>query len=283
MANSSRITWFVGLRQTIRFSRYSLAPLPKLPGFRGTSLDHAEIATSAAPDTRTAAAVQQRSTILRPNPAVWLFASKPAIASRDYLPGRRLVPLLSQPVSGRLAVRGADLPQAAPRSWASKPDEPRTVRIAKRVLFLTGGAPRTPQRLDFTGSVSAAQTQFAPIGGSSDTQGLTTPTTETSSRQTMRRDYPRMSSINLPPANARQTANKSFIDSAEAEPPEPGESEQGAPRQHRSPSASTLHIDGAALGRWTIEHLARTLGKPTTGMTGVDPRLTLPRSRVQPF
>jgi hypothetical protein len=283
VANSSRITWFVGLQRTIKFSHYSLAPLPNLPGFRRARLDHAEIAACAAPDAPKAAPVQHRSAILRPNPAVWLFASKPTVATRDYLPGRRLVPPLSQPESGPLAVRGADLPQAAPRSWANKLHEPGTVRVAKRVGFPAGGTLRTPQRLDFTGSVSATQTQFAPIGSSSDSQGLTTPTTETSTRQTMRHDNPRMSSINLPPVNARQTANESFIDSTEAEPPDPGGSEQGIPQQHRSPAASTLHIDGAALGRWTIEHLARTLGKPTTGMTGVDPRLTLPRSRVQPF
>ena len=49
------------------------------------------------------------------------------------------------------------------------------------------------------------------------------------------------------------------------------------------PQTGTLHIDGAALGRWTVQHLERTLGRPSTGMTGVDPRATLPRSRVAPF
>jgi hypothetical protein len=48
-------------------------------------------------------------------------------------------------------------------------------------------------------------------------------------------------------------------------------------------SVSTLHIDGSALGRWTVQHLERALGKPATGMTGVDPRATIPRSRVAPF
>jgi hypothetical protein len=49
------------------------------------------------------------------------------------------------------------------------------------------------------------------------------------------------------------------------------------------PTVSTLHIDGSALGRWTVQHLERALGKPATGMTGVDPRATIPRSRVAPF
>jgi len=51
----------------------------------------------------------------------------------------------------------------------------------------------------------------------------------------------------------------------------------------KASSAATIHIDGSALGRWAIQHLERALGKPTTGMTGVDPRATLPRSRVSPF
>jgi hypothetical protein len=54
---------------------------------------------------------------------------------------------------------------------------------------------------------------------------------------------------------------------------------------HRSSSlrGSTLHLDGSALGRWAVDHLQRTLSRPATGMTGVDPRATIPRSRVSPF
>ena len=44
-----------------------------------------------------------------------------------------------------------------------------------------------------------------------------------------------------------------------------------------------LHLDGATLGRWVTEHLERTLARPTTGMTSIDPRASLPRSRVAPF
>ncbi len=58
--------------------------------------------------------------------------------------------------------------------------------------------------------------------------------------------------------------------------------EEEAPGSNR-PSVSVLHIDGAALGRWAVQHLERTLGRPATGMTGIDPRAALPRSRVAPF
>jgi hypothetical protein len=58
---------------------------------------------------------------------------------------------------------------------------------------------------------------------------------------------------------------------------------EGGPPQRGKPAVSTLHIDGSALGRWAVQHLERALGKPATGMTGVDPRATIPRSRVAPF
>lgn len=50
-----------------------------------------------------------------------------------------------------------------------------------------------------------------------------------------------------------------------------------------SPARSTLYIDGHALGRWTMQHLERALGRAPSGMTGVDPRASIPRSRVSPF
>jgi hypothetical protein len=57
----------------------------------------------------------------------------------------------------------------------------------------------------------------------------------------------------------------------------------GDQSQSSRPTVSTLHIDGSALGRWTVQHLERALAKPSTGMTGVDPRATVPRNRVAPF
>jgi hypothetical protein len=58
---------------------------------------------------------------------------------------------------------------------------------------------------------------------------------------------------------------------------------QSDQQQPKPPTVSTVHIDGSALGRWAIQHLERTLAKPPSGMTGVDPRASLPRGRVSPF
>jgi len=46
---------------------------------------------------------------------------------------------------------------------------------------------------------------------------------------------------------------------------------------------SVLHLDGAALGRWAIQHLERALSRPANGITGIDPRATSPRGHVSPF
>jgi hypothetical protein len=53
--------------------------------------------------------------------------------------------------------------------------------------------------------------------------------------------------------------------------------------EHTQNVGATLHLDGAALGRWTIQHIERALAKPSNGMTGIDPRATPPRGHVSPF
>jgi hypothetical protein len=55
------------------------------------------------------------------------------------------------------------------------------------------------------------------------------------------------------------------------------------PQQRKKSSAITIHLDGSVLGRWAVQHMERALGKPATGMTGVDPRANPPRNRVSPF
>ena len=47
--------------------------------------------------------------------------------------------------------------------------------------------------------------------------------------------------------------------------------------------SGVIHLDSTSLGRWTVEHLAWTLSRESTGMTGIDPRISAPRSRLSPF
>lgn len=62
-----------------------------------------------------------------------------------------------------------------------------------------------------------------------------------------------------------------------------GRSYGGVDDFHSASGVTTIHIDGNALGRWTIEHLTRALARPSAGTTSIDPRSVVPRSRVAPF
>jgi hypothetical protein len=51
-----------------------------------------------------------------------------------------------------------------------------------------------------------------------------------------------------------------------------GEAQAGA----ETAMQGVIEVDGAALGRFVAEHLAREAGRPQAGMTGFDPRQTPP-------
>jgi hypothetical protein len=78
------------------------------------------------------------------------------------------------------------------------------------------------------------------------------------------------------------TGKVGWTEGADA-PYQPRALEPGSSQFNPAAAASTLHLDGAALGRWAIEHLERSLARPPSGMTGIDPRISIPRSRVAPF
>ena len=61
------------------------------------------------------------------------------------------------------------------------------------------------------------------------------------------------------------------------------EPRDGSSMRSHGPSGATLHLDGPTLGRWAVDHLGRVLAKPSSGITGVDPRAVLPKTRVSPF
>jgi hypothetical protein len=87
-----------------------------------------------------------------------------------------------------------------------------------------------------------------------------------------------------PPGRSEPTDQKEVGTRESGMRPSEPDSRAGAkPGKGTAAAPCTLHIDGSALGRWAIQHLERTLARPATGMTGVDPRASLPRSRVSPF
>ena len=65
--------------------------------------------------------------------------------------------------------------------------------------------------------------------------------------------------------------------------PQEAANRPGVKNPSSSPRTGKLHLDGATLGRWTTDHLTRSLAGSPTGMTGIDPRVSAPRSRLSPF
>jgi hypothetical protein len=87
----------------------------------------------------------------------------------------------------------------------------------------------------------------------------------------------------VPLPSQQHLSNKNDTNQNRSLSPDPdGSVNEHQPQRVRS-SVATLHIDGSVLGRWAVQHLERTLGRPATGMSGVDPRATTPRSRIAPF
>lgn len=282
MVSSSRITWFLGLRTTLRLPRHPLAPLPRVLAFHKRSLSHVEAASFAGPVAGKASDEHQRSRLLRSNPAAGIFVSKPTVAAGDYLPGIRSIPP-PHPPAGRVPSRSADWTKAVARTQAEPlRSKQAATRIVTRLQLPTTRIPRLPPPPNAAGHAPTPQMQFAPVGALSDKQGPTAPAIGLSTRRTIQRGQPLLSQPAISTASRHSSTNRGYVNGTESEPPEPIATERDTPVGH-PPPASTLHIDGAALGRWAVQHLARTLGKPTAGMTGVDPRMNLPRSRVQPF
>ena len=85
------------------------------------------------------------------------------------------------------------------------------------------------------------------------------------------------------PSGSETESDNRLLAKADLDSPGSNQLTSEDPSRSRGPCSSTLHLDGSALGQWAMDHLERALSKPATGMTGVDPRATIPRSRVSPF
>jgi hypothetical protein len=283
--NSSRLTWFLKLQRTFQFPRYSLAPFRNLPRFHGKGVDHAGTANSVASEARTTAGMPQRAVVARSDAPSGIFRSKPNIAAQDYLPGRRSVSPPSRLIKGPVPLGAASSRYTAYRTLRGKPEsDMMTVRIFNRIGSPMEQPASLPHLFEISQRSSTVLPQLASRDRSSELRGQMAPIARIAVNQSIGRGYTGTNQV----ASAEMlTALGSVSEGAHvrlaSEEPELGIPGQSMRQPERRPSASTLHIDGAALGRWTVQHLARTLGKPTPGMTGVDPRAGLPRSRIQPF
>jgi hypothetical protein len=73
-------------------------------------------------------------------------------------------------------------------------------------------------------------------------------------------DRPQSMRVERQPETRQSPANSADVDTSS--------------QQTNRPMYAELHLDGAALGRWTLRHLEREITRPQAGATGFDPRMT---------
>jgi hypothetical protein len=282
--NTKRIAWFLSLQQILRFPRFFMAPSTIFRPGRGSSASDLETAGKSNLSTQGNQAASARSNTF---PALSLPVSKRTTSPID---GVGLSNALHF-VRSAASTATSDLPpwRAIPNlNTIAKPGRSfETYPEQRAAVGREFSAPeeRSPSigGLGDPMFTSKDLTPLAPIGASSPERGLRTfdvsldpPPTTTDTGET-------------PPRNPSLLRGEQpiFSQSSTVQYQSPlsdqdGKAENNQPKRGK-PTVSTLHIDGSALGRWTVQHLERALGKPATGMTGVDPRATIPRSRVAPF
>lgn len=284
MVNSRRIPWFLALQRILQFPRHFTAP-PAIPlRARRPVADYLDGGLGRAP-------------VL---PQAWgttLHASRlPSLPypARNGMMHPSIVPAaikFLQPGSLRASQPGRRAPQ-----WKVEP-APAGTRGRDRVFQMSAMPAGKPYQMSV-----AVQRHLRTVRDAQVFQaGLRAPPPVVTNRPVLVRQSVTESEFSLPPGPAAQdtaataywmgspphgeraTAGEGLADLYQLASLERDTYDGDDRSQRDRQRISTLHIDGSALGRWAIQHLERALGKPATGMTGVDPRATLPRGRVSPF
>jgi hypothetical protein len=282
-ADAKRIAWFLDLRQILRFPKYFMAPSEVLRLGRRPAVSNPDAAAAGGLFFQGGLVTsrQPRSSAEHPQTApnrirlsidgsgpktTARFASNDASAvSRT----RARSPAVSNstPVTPRSPAAETYTAAAA----ADRPDPSglqRTHRLIQVPVFGQAGLHKSPALAPttFHSARGYEETTFNP-----DAMRIAAESRQSFAEQDL-----------LLPSQPHSFSENIISQDQRASPKGSGTAGGNEPR-HNPSSTGTLHIDGSALGRWAVQHLERALGKPATGMTGVDPRATTPRSRIAPF
>ena len=293
--DATRITWFLGLQRVLNFPRFPVAPAAFLRSRRKPATEPSETTHGGAPTVQGAATAASRlSPIVLPGtagrkpPALQLggagMVTPPHFITR--INTRRSAAAKTWLQETPDLVKGVLQATLKPASTSARGEN------SERHLGPTPGARREasgvrgkyPSMMTFLAAPPGSErsTAFAPSSGLSpreypkELRGETARSLAGSGADELRR---------------RQTSPSTeewFLQKRQvADDQDQFSSDQDAAIAREQPrkksTVSTIHIDGSALGRWTVQHLERALSKPVTGMTGIDPRAAVPRSRVAPF
>ena len=284
MPNSKRIAWFLALQRVFHFPRHFIAPLVR--SFVRHSTVH--------PDSDTKDRLRSKNHVTEASLASFSHG-------RDLPDLIRHVPSISTiadrpPAVPRLQLKDFGDRSGNPRRW--KPDLVSAERVMSSTSPQTNASRMTdPGRsLDTSPvynhpSLLAAANPLAllrsPLPSPASMHLAPRITNRYSPRSDLYSSITKSTDVDSKPAAfstvKRVESKNSRTDFNQSDQEEPDEYANNSSMHSERQSASILHIDGSALGRWAIQHFERALGKPTAGMTGIDPRATVPRSRVAPF
>jgi hypothetical protein len=284
-ASGNRIARFLRLQRILHFPKYFLAPpaplrRPKLvagaPAPDGPAVLRSSPGQHAILTMRHTVAPEYQLAKILHGPITWLASS--AIRARAAAPAANVV--------GRPIARGV-----------SSDDRPRLAGVAIHKSHMSvvassrqdGSNARSPLRPNdavasslgaIQGHRSAGEALVPPRSAARSVPWLHVPG-RISTRATTE------ALLRTPPPSSQAAeidGSRQFSDMGTSSRTISQELDRSKEQQpHSTLPPSNVYIDGAVLGRWAIQHLERVLARPATGMTGVDPRASLPRGRVSPF
>jgi hypothetical protein len=274
-ADAGRIAWFLGLQRILRFPRYFMAPAAVLRavhrlaahGLDTPSRGQASFQNGAASPERWRHSAPQllsthrraTSTIARIG-ATTLLRQMTGAASASPVdrPSLQSFRDLAPVMIGKQNVQEYTQSVSAPRQPISGvQNKYRRNPSPGDGIFRSLNSPAL--------APSAAHSAWQ-ISGGVDVDATTEPTTADTGTSLRDRSFP--------PANERAPSGRHIAGQSNSWSLDRDADDRNVQPQSKRSAVSTIHLDGSALGRWTVQHLERALGKPATGMTGVDPRAT---------
>ena len=282
--HSARVGWYLGLRGVVRFPKTFLAPIVGLVRSRTRGVQVSDRLSETARSVTGGVNIEA----LRPR------TNNSIVTGIKYLSPKSLETNTSRPVRSGAALSTGPLPYRpvlmggygtpiAAGSPSANFQNYRPIRIPTREPATASGRHHFHPPSDIKQVATRAKPFTAEVKqilltnrSSQNEQSLAPPSAVRKAGDLQGNPFRDVSGSQRPSLN--KVANESQVELGNQKPDGP-EAKPGG----QNVSVSTLHIDGSTLGRWALQHLERSLGKPASGMTGIDPRATLPRTRVAPF
>jgi hypothetical protein len=276
-----RIARLLRLQQVTSFSRHPIAPFPARGRFR-RPVDNPMAAWPAFTATG-GGAFSKAAACIRPDRDVSVhgrskFQPRPSAGNgtvRRSLPARVRVGNSIPGRSGWSTRKSAA--SISTTVQASNPSRSAAGSVLRSSIQMS---PATGHTALNSGKSPSVKRSFAPVSVPRDE--ITTQQTDQLTQNVLAA-RPTNAGINNVAPHAEPVAPVGFTKVAAEAAMDPSSKQPGQANGKPGSRSGVIHLDSTSLGRWTVEHLAQTLSRQSTGMTGIDPRISAPRSRLSPF